>query len=285
MSEMGEIVELFRKQMEVQQQQIEEQRKQIEKLLSFLDPVSATPPAVASSVPSFPAFDPTSELWKEYWARFKTFAGANSIPAEKLAQVFLTNQTTTTFKLLSTLAVQQSPPKDINELSMENIAEFMENQYDPRRFVVRERGSSFGPTCSAATCDFASIKDPQDEALRTRFICSISNEAVLKALFKIKDDDLSFNRAVQIAVETEDAAHVAKETVYGTKTKMVFKTDEERLTNVSKSKRDQRSRGSKTGSTQKCWRCGNTNHRVVECRFKNAKCNFCGTLAILQRHA
>uniref|UniRef100_A0A5S6Q4R9 Uncharacterized protein n=1 Tax=Trichuris muris TaxID=70415 RepID=A0A5S6Q4R9_TRIMR len=107
MSEMGEIVELFRKQMEVQQQQIEEQRKQIEKLLSFLGPVSATPPAVASSVPSFPAFDPTSELWKEYWARFKTFAGANSIPAEKLAQVFLTNQTTTTFKLLSTLAFQQ----------------------------------------------------------------------------------------------------------------------------------------------------------------------------------
>uniref|UniRef100_A0A5S6Q499 Reverse transcriptase domain-containing protein n=1 Tax=Trichuris muris TaxID=70415 RepID=A0A5S6Q499_TRIMR len=117
---------------------------------------------------------------------------------------------------------------------MENIAEFMENQYDPRRFVVRERFKFWSDMQQAATCDFASIKDPQDEALRTRFICSISNEAVLKALFKIKDDDLSFNRAVQIAVETEDAAHVAKETVYGTKTKMVFKTDEERLTNVSR---------------------------------------------------
>ena len=40
------------------------------------------------------------------------------------------------------------------------------------------------------TCDFASIKDPLDEALRTRFICSINNEAVLKALFKVKDSDL-----------------------------------------------------------------------------------------------
>ena len=37
----------------------------------------------------------------------------------------------------------------------------------------------------AATCDFQSIKDPLDEALRTKFICSVDNEAVLKTLFKL----------------------------------------------------------------------------------------------------
>ena len=42
----------------------------------------------------------------------------------------------------------------------------------------------------AATCDFQSIKDPLDEALRTKFICSVDNEAVLKTLFKLKDDEL-----------------------------------------------------------------------------------------------
>lgn len=31
----------------------------------------------------------------------------------------------------------------------------------------------------AATCEFASIKEPQDEALRSRFVCSVNNEAVL----------------------------------------------------------------------------------------------------------
>eukprot|EP00795_Rhopilema_esculentum_P006058 gene6057-biopygen7749 len=51
----------------------------------------------------------------------------------------------------------------------------------------------------AATCGFASIKDPQDEALRSRFICSVNNEAVLKALFKVKDDELDFARAIEIA--------------------------------------------------------------------------------------
>ncbi|KAG8238592.1 hypothetical protein J437_LFUL018301 [Ladona fulva] len=87
-------------------------------------------------IPTFMPFDPLSELWKDYWARFQTFA--NSMPPDQLPQIFLTNQTTATYKLFSTLAAQQSPPKDINELSMNDIASFMD-QFDPRRFTVRER--------------------------------------------------------------------------------------------------------------------------------------------------
>ena len=68
----------------------------------------------------------------------------------------------------------------------------------------------------AVTCDFPAIKDPLDEAMRTRFICSVDNEAVLKALFRIKDNELTFAKAIAVAVETEEAAKVAKETVYGT---------------------------------------------------------------------
>ena len=58
---------------------------------------------------------------------------------------------------------------------------------------------------AAATCDFTAINNHFDEALRTRFICSINNEVVLKALFKVKDDELTFG-GVEIAVETENAA-------------------------------------------------------------------------------
>ena len=62
----------------------------------------------------------------------------------------------------------------------------------------------------AATCDFQSIKDPLDEALRTKFICSVDNEAV-----KLKDDELKFSNAIRVAQEVEEAAKVAKETVHG----------------------------------------------------------------------
>ena len=94
------------------------------------------------------------------------------------------------------MAEQQDPPKAVNELSMENINAFMEQQYDSKRFVVRERFRFWsnmqckpGETAQElaarmhqeeATCDFTSIRDPQDEALHTKFICSIGNEAGLK---------------------------------------------------------------------------------------------------------
>ena len=189
-----------------------------------------TAPNIAVEIPNFPAFDSTSELWSDYWSRFCTFANAHSVPNEKAAKVFLTNQTSTAYKMLSNLAAQETPPKDINNLIMEQITDFMKKQFDPKRFVVRERfrfwietkrrpGESIQELATtrirqaAATCDFSTITIPLDEALRTLFICSINNETVLKALLKINADELTFTRPI-VATETEDAAKVAKETLW-----------------------------------------------------------------------
>ena len=62
----------------------------------------------------------------------------------------------------------------------------------------------------ATTCVFHSIQNPQDEALRQRFICSINNKAALKALFKVKDDQVTFAKPINFAIEMEDPAKVAK---------------------------------------------------------------------------
>ena len=102
---------------------------------------------------------------------------------------------------------------------MLEIVDFMTGHFDPKLFIVRERFKSWSDMQrkpaetlqelaarirqDAATCDFPSIKDPQDKALHQRFICSVNNEAVLKALLKIKDTELTFARAVEVAIETE----------------------------------------------------------------------------------
>ena len=234
-------LKLFKQQLESQNEQIESQQRQMEKqmevrqeqmeqLIARLGPppkeIAGTQPAV--SIPNFMPFDSISELWKDYLARFYTFAAANSIPEDKMAQVFLTNQTTANYKLLATLAGQQMPPRRNNDLEMKDSTTFMEPQYDPKQFVVRERfkfwsGSPGKPgekvtkpaariRQDASTCDFPAIKDIQDEAMRTRFICAVKNEAVLKAVFKLQDDEL---KAVDVAQEMEEAAKVAKETVHG----------------------------------------------------------------------
>ena len=110
----------------------------------------------------------------------------------------------------------------------------------------------------AATCDFQSIKDPLDEALRTKFICSVDNEAVLKTLFKLKDDELKFSNAIRVAQEVEEAAKVAKETVAKSKTS---KTQEKKTA---------------------CFRCGNSGHFSKACPHIKAICSFCKKTGHLQ---
>ena len=188
---MSDLLTVFREQMVLQQEQ---RRQQMDTLMALMKSPSGL---VTKSVPSFTPFDPSSELWT-----VNTFVEAHSVQENKRSHIFLTNQSSVTFKLLDNLAKQKSPPMDINSLTMKTIGEFMLEQFHPKRFVVRERYKFWvemrrkpGETIrdlaarirqDAVTCDFSSITNPQDEAMRTRRSCE--NEAVLKALFKIKDE-------------------------------------------------------------------------------------------------
>ena len=288
MSEISELILLLNKQHQEQNKQHQEQmtmlQEQIKILQSSLNkPRENVPTPMASSQP----FDSTSELWTDYLARFRTFVTANSIPDNKQAQIFLTNQSNSVYKMLSNLAAQQQPVKSIHELTMNDIQTFMAEQFDPKRFVVRERfkfwsdmkrkpGETIPELASrirqdAATCDFQSIKDPLDEALRTKFICSVDNEAVLKTLFKLKDDELKFSNVIRVAQEVEEAAKVAKETVHGQPSTSMQKVYHAK---------------SKTSKTQEkktaCFRCGNSGHFSKACPHIKAICSFCKKTGHLQ---
>ena len=197
MSEISELILLLNKQHQEQNKQHQEQmavlrdehREQMTMLQEQLKILQSSLNKPRENVPtpmaSFQPFDSTSELWTDYLARFRTFVTASN----------------SVYKMLSNLAAQQQPVKSIHELTMNDIQTFMAEQFDPKRFVVRERfkfwsdmkrkpGETNPELASsirqdAATCDFQSIiKDPLDEALRTKFICSVDNEAVLKTLFQ-----------------------------------------------------------------------------------------------------
>ena len=281
MSEISELILLLNKQHQEQMTMLQEQLKTLQSSLNNRRENVPTPMA------SFQPFDSTSELWTDYLARFRTFVTANSIPDNKQAQIFLTNQSNSVYKMLSNLAAQQQPVKSIHELTMNDIQTFMAEQFDPKRFVVRERfkfwsdmkrkpGETIPELASrirqdAATCDFQSIKDPLDEALRTKFICSVDNEAVLKTLFKLKDDELKFNNAIRVAQEVEEAAKIAKETVHGQPSTSVQKVYHTK---------------SKTSKTQEkktaCFRCGNSGHFSKACPHIKAICSFCKKTGHLQ---
>ena len=63
--------------------------------------------------------------------------------------------------------------------------------------------------------DFPSLKDWLDDSLRTAFVCKIDNEAVVKACFLQKLDELTFAKAVALANEIKGVDRAAKITTYG----------------------------------------------------------------------
>ena len=175
----------------------------------------------------------------------------------------------------------------MNELTLDEIITIMEEQFDPKRFVVRERYRFWsnmnrkpGETVQelaarirqqAATCNFTAIKDPQDDSMRTKFICSIKNEAVIKALFKVKDDELTFSRAVEIAAETEEAAKAAKETTYGIGVVPVNKVVKSKFQKKQSNKKN----GATKNDTKPCHRCGRAGHKPQDCPFRDTECYNC----------
>ena len=105
--------------------------------------------------------------------------------------------------------------------------------------MLYAKGVSFGVTCNvnrvnqcknyqpeSATMLSPVIfrpQNPQDEAMCTRFIYSANDKAVLKVVFKEQGQDLTFEKAISIAIQTENAAKVAKETSYNAKS-ILFNT-------------------------------------------------------------
>ena len=97
MSETAKLMELLQQQMQTHREQTEAQihahAKQTEAIIATLTGGAAKwADSTPKSFPSFISFDTTSELWTDYWARFQTFVAAHSIPDDKKAQIFLTNQ-------------------------------------------------------------------------------------------------------------------------------------------------------------------------------------------------
>ena len=158
-----ELIKLLADQIQVQRQQMEQvqqhraemekhsqqHREEMQTLLKLLDVQkydtgeddSSThhPQLSTAAIPPFAVFDSTSEPWPDYWSRFCTFVVASAVSDQRKAQVFLTNQTAAVYKQLANLAAQQTPPKDINKLTMLEIFDFMKEQFDPKLFIVHER--------------------------------------------------------------------------------------------------------------------------------------------------
>lgn len=291
---------------------MEMQRQQMDMMMKMV--TQATGCKVENPIPTFTPFEPATEMWKDYWSRFKTFVETHSISTEKEAKVFLSNQSPVVYKLISNLASQEAPSRDVNSLTLAEINVYMEEQYHHTHFVVRERYKFWtalkrqpGETIhdlaarirqSAVTCDFPSIKNPLDEAMRTKFMCSVENDSIIQALFKSKEEELTFNKAIQVATEIEDVRQATRETMTPHEQEVhklkndngrrvakrgdKFYKKKEEVTFQKKRFSSQTRQKKKQGAQRPCQRC-NGHHRADTCRFKTAECRYCHKSGHIER--
>jgi hypothetical protein len=95
------LLETLVEQMAAQQRRHEEQMEALLSLLKRQTPLDATVRPKTAALPAFCPFDPTAELWKDYWSRFTTYVEAHGVEATRITHVFLTNLSPVVYKTLA----------------------------------------------------------------------------------------------------------------------------------------------------------------------------------------
>ena len=114
----------------------------------------------------------------------------------------------------------------------------------------------------------------------------MQNEAFLKAVFKEKEEDLTFAKAIQIAIEIEEATKVAKETVSPTNEAYAVRSQKY----PARSKPNQpalvtkaNNNNAKATSAPPCGRCDSSGHTERTCCYKSVVCNYCKKVGHIER--
>ena len=162
-------------------------------------------------------------------------------------------------------------PKAPKESSFKELLELLKAHFKPAPIVIAERywfhcrdqaaGESIGDYVAelcrlTAHCHFEATTDNLEEVLRDCFVCGLRNESTRKRL--LTEKDLTFLKALEIAKSLETAAKDAQQ----------LKGSEQAGTvhNVA----------SWSPRKEACYRCGKTNHKASDCKFKEAVCYNCG---------
>lgn len=201
-------------------------------------------------------FDESGEQWATYIERFEHYVLANEIRDTKKVPVLLSVLGSKTYGLLRSLIAPEKP----GEMDYDNIVGALQAHFAPKPLVIAERfrfhkrNQGEGETVAqyvavlkglSEHCEFGAYLE---DALRDRFVCGLKSETVQKRL--LTEKDLTFQKAVDYAISAETAARDVQQLSGSLKVNAVF--------------------------SQKCWRCGKTNHNDENCWYKDRDCHQCG---------
>lgn len=222
-------------------------------------------------------FEPSQETFDRYIQRIKIHFAANDVAANKQKYVFLNALSRKHYTLLANLVSPANP----DSKTFDQLVEVLSKHFQPKSSIISER-YSFHCRCQEADetltdfvasltklivrCDYQ--QEFQAILLRDRFVCGLLNESTRKRLLT-ENDELTLDRALEIAISVEKAGLQAKQ--------MKPITDpRSQVHHVSHGKRSStRYTAPKPLVNPICHRCGGS-HLAPQCRFINEKCRSCG---------
>ena len=164
-----------------------------------------------TTVGKLEVFDLKRHNFLKYVQRVQHYFKANNITEDRKKAVFLSVLGYETYEILANIFT--NPEKE----DFDTLVDRLTNHFYPKSSIVAERykfgcchqGDSESLTDFIADlrrlstcCNFKA--DALDENLRDRFICSLTQEYIWSRLLT-ETDDLSFDRAVEIAISLEGA--------------------------------------------------------------------------------
>ena len=205
--------------------------------------------------------NPDNKSIAAYFEQFKLFVQVNGIDKRKQAPTLLLILGMKHYSLIRDL-VSPGKPKD---KSLDELTALLTKHYDPEPIMIAEwfhfyqRSQRSGESVSdylaglhklASRCKFGTFLP---EALRDRLVCGLGSEAIQKSL--LTKDDLTLEKAMEIALSMEAAAKGTKELKGNQRSSSVLRVEQ---------------------TPPPAWMCGQGNHNSSECKFKGAKCHKCG---------
>ncbi len=212
------------------------------------------------------AFQEGEEKITEYFERVELYFDANDVDDGKKVPVLLSVIGAKTYALLRSL-LAPTPPKD---KSFDELKGFLKTHFDPKpiraaeRYYFRRTMQSPGQSIAQYVAELRRLSTHckfdgyLEDELCDQLVCGTLNDSLRKRLLTV--EDLTFKKAMELAQSYESADRHAQQ----------LKASKPAVHKVTP-------RGPQPRYDAKgCYRCGLTNHRADQCRFKEATCHQCG---------
>ena len=223
------------------------------------------------------AFDPEVA----YLERVDLFFTANDIRPDKQVSVFLTVVGRRNYALIKSLTAPTLP----QEKSYEDLKAVLLAHFRPKPLLIAERFRFYQRNQAAGesvhdfladlrrltiTCEF---EDFLDQALRDRFACGLRAEGMQKRL--LTKPGLNIARALELARSIEATASETK----GFKDPSSIAGASGKVLNVGGAGTASAvSSGTNPSGGSYCHRCGRYDDEGRTCKYRQAKCHFCGKI-------